>query len=141
MYMPPTFFTVEVLQEVVSKFEWPAPYTFEDRLPDGIILGFPRCHLLFSEGFESEMSLSFLKSETGRPRLTMQDAIRALESTGFNVDTPDYPPSDGFASLDKVRKELHELCTLALAYLKPSILGDFSWVAAYDRMRAAEQPA
>jgi hypothetical protein len=139
MYMPPTFLTVEVLKDVVSKFEWPAPYTFEDKLPDGIILGFPKCHLFFSEGFESDMSISFLKSETGRPRLMLPDAIRALEFAGTKVDTPDYGPSDGFASLQKVRTELHELCTLALAYLKPCILGDFSWVAAYDQMRAAEQ--
>jgi hypothetical protein len=56
------------------------------------------------------------------------------------VDTPDYDPSYGGASLEKVQMELHQLCTLALAYLKPYILGDFSWVAAYDRMQAAKQP-
>ena len=51
MYYPKEYMTVEVVSEVMSELEWPAPYTIEEDLPDGIAVLFPKCTLYFVEGF------------------------------------------------------------------------------------------
>jgi hypothetical protein len=65
MYMPPRFLTVDVLAGVLAERSWPAPYTLEDDLPDGIEIVLPRCTLFASEGFESEMTIRFAKRRPG----------------------------------------------------------------------------
>ena len=44
------------------------------------------------------------------------------------------------ASLDKVKHGIHDLCALVLAYLRLCLLGDFGWVAHYDRVRTGDWP-
>ena len=140
MYTPPVFMTMDVLAGVLAEFEWPAPYTLEDELPDDIWMNFPKCHLGFSEGFESEMRVVFSTEDTHTDsNLTLDSAIVALQSTpGFVDPYPNLKLIKYFspqASLVKVQNQLRDLCTLILAYLQPCILGDFSWVESYRKQR------
>jgi hypothetical protein len=141
MYNPPTFLTPEVLAEVLAEFPWPAPYTLEEDLPDGIEIRLPRCHLYVSEGFESDMDLSFLPESTGLDHLvSVGSALRALSEDPDRTLPPPPKLIDYFspgASLDKVKNELRDLCTLLFTYFRPSLDGDFDWVAAYRAHRAS----
>src|SRR5690349_1978333 len=81
MYSPPRFMTMQVLESILQEFIWPAPYTLEDSLPDGIWMIFPSCSIEFTEGFESEMDLRFSVEETQTSsNLTLFHAIHALRS-------------------------------------------------------------
>ena len=129
MYNPPTFMTLELLDKLLAEFEWPAPYTLEDDLPDGIVVAFPRCHLYFTEGFESTIQIRFLPEDTGTDEpLTLGHALSTIAS----VPPPQIPPTM-HASLEKVIAGIREQCTLVLTYLRPCLLGDFSWVERYQR--------
>jgi hypothetical protein len=139
MYHSKKFLTAEVLSEVLSGFDWPAPYTLESKLPDGILVKFPRCTLFFTEGFEGEMALHFLlPDDLGMGRsLTLDHALLAIspdpDGSG-GVPTPgllpDYEPE---ASLEKVQIGIHNLSKMVLTHLSSCLLGDFGWV---DRYRA-----
>jgi hypothetical protein len=144
MYMPKTYMTQDVLSQVLAEFEWPAPYTLEDWLPDGIAMIFPKCTLFFVEGFESEMILEFLLPEdTGLDKsVTLKEALLAI--------SPDRergaPPTPGLirdfsphASLDAVKIRLRNLCTIVLTHFQACILGDFSWVERYKAYYAHKQ--
>jgi hypothetical protein len=137
MYHPDKYMTVDVLAEVLSEFDWPAPYTLEDDLPDGIVMRFPRSNLYFSEGFESDMGLQFLTSDTQTDTnlelghalsviapQSQRDRNQPLAPNLINDDPP-------HASLEKVKNGIRDLSTIALTHLKPVILGDFSWVEKY----------
>lgn len=137
MYHPERYMTVEVLAEVLAEFEWPASYTLEDWLPDGIVIAFPNSNLFFTEGFEGDVTLKFLPEDTGMDQtLTLEHALLAIgpdpERTGGPL-TPnlinDHSPH---ASLDKVKNGIRDMCTIMLSHFKGCILGDFGWVAAYQ---------
>lgn len=131
MYNPPTFMTLELLDQLLAEFEWPAPYTLDDELPDGIVVTFPRCHLYFTEGFESAIQIRFLPEDTGADEpLTLGHALSTIAS----APPPQIPPTM-HASLDKVIAGIREQCTLVLTYLRPCLLGDFGWVERYERTR------
>lgn len=136
MYHPPRFLTSEVLAEVLAEFTWPAPYTLDEDF-DGIEVHLPCCHLYVTEGFESNMDLAFLPESTGLDEmLSVGDALRALKADPDRARTlPPRPKLIGYfspqASLDKVKNELRDLCTLLFTYFQPSLSGDFSWVATY----------
>ncbi len=129
LYMPPKFLTVEVLAAVVAEFEWPATYTLEELSPDGVSLVFPRCTLVFREGFESEMELVFTPEQTGLERTVTM--YQVLLSRGGH-ETPGlieyFSPG---ASLEKVQNEARDLCTIALHHFRSTILGDFRWALEY----------
>lgn len=135
-YNPPSYMTVEVLEEILKEFDWPAPYTLEDDLPDGIVMCFPNSHLYFREGFESEMYLEFLTEDTHTSRnLKLGHALLVIvpesQRDGKQI-TPgliDYWTPE--ASLEKVENGIRDLCKVVLYHLKPCILGDFSWVKEY----------
>lgn len=137
MYTPPTFLTMGVLQGILAEFTWPAPYTLENELPDGIWMIFPGASIEFCEGFESEMYVRFSSEDTGVHRdLKLFHALHALASDPGRM-LPAEPRlirhfSPG-ASLEKVQNGLRDLCTLVLTYLTPYLLGDRSWVEAYRR--------
>ena len=141
MYSPPTFLTPGVLAEVLAEFPWPAPYTLEDDRPDGIEIRLPHCNLYVTEGFESNMDMKFLAESTGLDRsVSVADALAALHNDPGRVLPPRPQLLDFFsprASLDKVKNELRDLCTLLFTYFGPSLVGDFDWVTAY-RAHAAE---
>jgi hypothetical protein len=138
MYHPPTFLTPELLAEVLAEFSWPVAYTIVDDRPDGIEVRLPRCHLYFTEGFESEMNLKFLSESTGLDRsVSISEAIAALRSdTGRRL--PPMPALREYfspgASAEKVRSELHDLCALLQTYLRSSLEGDFEWMTAYQNL-------
>jgi len=135
MYSPPTFLTPEVLAEVLAEFPWPAPYTLEDDRPDGIEVRLPRCHLYVTEGFESNMELKFLPESTGLDHsVPVADALAALREDPARSLPPRPTLIDFFsphASLDKVKNEVRDLCTLLFTYFRSSLDGDFEWVATY----------
>jgi hypothetical protein len=135
LYSPPQFFTLEVLADVLGEFSWPSPFTLVDDLPDGIEIHLPHCHLYAMEGFESEMNLKFLPESTGLDELvSIGDAIRVLASDRTRTMPPEPKLVNffaGHASLEKVQAGLHDLLTLLFTYFRPSLDGDFSWVASY----------
>ena len=64
----------------------------------------------------------------------MADALAALRADpGRTLSRP--PTLINFfspqASLDKVKNEVRDLCTLLFTYFRPSLDGDFEWVATY----------
>lgn len=133
--------TLEVLAGVLSEFEWPAPYTLEDRLPRGILMTFPRCHLFFAEVFTSDLELYFLLADTGlNETVTLKHVLIALrEDPNRTSELPDVPLIPTFspqASLEKVQNGARNLCRLVLTHLSPCILGDFSWLEIYKAYRA-----
>jgi hypothetical protein len=134
MYNPPTFLTLEVLSDVFAEFSWPAPYTLEED-PDGIEVCFPRCHLYVTEGFESSMALEFLPQSNGLDHsVSMTDALAVLREVPGRTLPAQPTLIDYFspqASLEKVKNELRDLCTLLFTYFRSSLEGDFEWVAAY----------
>ena len=135
MYSPPTFLTPEVLLEVLAEFPWPKPYTLEDDRPDGIEVRLPRCHLYVTEGFESNMDLKFLPATTGLSRsVSVAEALDALRKDPARTLPPRPKLLDCFsphASLDKVKNELRDLCTLLFTYFGPSLVGDLDWLETY----------
>lgn len=133
----PTYMTVELLSQITGEFEWPAPYTFEDDSPDGVIMSFPKCTLYFAEGVDSEVEVDFLTEETKTPYTL--EVIHAL-----SVLIPDFDkkvdPYDHLeliedtsigASEEKLKNDLRDKCTLIITYLSKTLLGDFSWVEQY----------
>jgi hypothetical protein len=135
MYNPPTFLTPDVLAEVLAEFSWPAPFSLEDDCPDGIEIRLPQCHLYVTEGFESNMNLKFMPDSTGLDRsVSVADALAALRKDPQRTLPPRPKLIDHVsphASLDKVKNELRDLCTLLFTYFRPSLEGNFDWVAAY----------
>jgi hypothetical protein len=136
MYHPAEYMTVEVVSEVLSEFEWPAPYTLEDDLPDGIAMVFPKCTLYFVEGFESDMYLEFLAEDTGLDNsVTLKQVLVSMGG----IPTPKLKVIDDLsrgASLATVKNGLRILCTIILTHFRSSILGDFGWVEHYKAYRA-----
>lgn len=141
MYDPKRYLTMQAAEEVLSEFRWPAPYMLENELPDGIAMVFPRCTIMFSEGFESEMNALFSPAETGvQDPLSVGHALLTLRSGPGQANLPPEPPlirdTIGPASLDKVKNGIRDLSTLLLTYLRPCLLGDFGWVEDYKALRA-----
>lgn len=140
MYEAKRYLTVQVASEVLSEFEWPAAYTLIDRLPEGVAMVFPKCTPVFSEGFESDMTLRFLPVDTGlKETVTLRHAVVAIKSIHDREHLPPAPALIGdpnpYASLDKVKNGIRDLSTLVLTYLRPCLLGDFSWVEVYKTFK------
>lgn len=141
MYEPKKYLTMQVASEVLAEFEWPERYVLEDWSPDGIAMIFPKCTLIFSEGFESDMDLVFSAEDTGLDEtLTLTDALLAIRSTS---DPASLPPAPALirdhiphASLEKVKIGIRNLSMLILTYLPSCMLGDFSWVGAYRAFKS-----
>jgi hypothetical protein len=133
MYNPPTFLTMEVLADVLAEFDWPAPYILEEHA-DGIVVRFPRASLYVTEGFESHMRLTFLRHPRGLDRnIDLVDALVALRSEQELPEIALIDDAEPFATLSKVQNGVRDLCTLVLSYFRPTLLGDTSWVVAYQR--------
>ncbi len=129
MYHPPRFLTVALLEELLSAFEWPTPYSLEDAQPDGVIMHLSACSLFFCEGFEGEMFVEFLSENTG-----VDLPLKLFHALQVHRPAVDAPPlklinnTEPAASLSKVRDGILDLCTILLARLQPVLEGDFSWV-------------
>lgn len=71
--------------------------------------------------------------------VSVADALAALRKDPERTLPPRPKLIDYFspqASLDKVKNELRDLCTLLFTYFKPSLTGDFDWVATYRQYGA-----
>lgn len=128
--------TMAVVAEVLSEFEWPAPYTLDDWQPDGIAVVFLTCTLVIVESFESEMELEFSDEDTGvEYSLSLTHALMALRAAPDSASLPPTPKliahSHFTASLDRVKNGIRNLCTLVLTYLSSYLLGDKSWIQKY----------
>jgi hypothetical protein len=133
MYNPPTFLTVEVVAAVLAEFDWPAPYALEQD-EDGVVVRFPQAGLHVIEGFESDMSMTFLREYTGLDRnVALVDALVALRGERDLPEVVLIDDPEPFATLSKVRNGIQDLCTLVLAYFRPALTGDNSWTQAYLR--------
>lgn len=91
--------------------------------------------LYVTEGFESEMDLASLPESTGvDDMISIGDALRALHAVP-EIALPPEPALLNFfgpeASLEKVQSNLRDLLTLLFTYFRPSLEGDFAWIAAY----------
>lgn len=144
LYEPKRFLTLDLLAGVVAAFTWPAPYQLEDELPDGIVMRFPHCSLLFVEGYEGDMEIQFLEEETHSQHvLKLGHALSVVVPASQRGEVPLTPglidDTSAHASLDKVKHGIHDLCTIVLTHLQPCILGDFSWVHLYEAHVKAQQ--
>ena len=140
MYEPQKFLTVAVASEVLRQLEWPAPYVFEDWLPDGVAMVFPKCTLMFSEGFESDMYLTLSARDTAAEDVAaLTDFLMLLRATVDRTSLPPEPTLVGDhipqASRVKVENGIHNLALLALVFARHCILGDFSWMESYTAFR------
>lgn len=141
MYEPQKFLTVEMASEVLKEFEWPAPYVLEDWQPDGIAMVFPKCTLMFSEGFESDMDLTLSVPDARADEIvTLTDYLLMLRAT---TDRESLPPEPTLirkhvphASPEKVKIGLRNLAVLSLAFARHCMLGDFNWMENYRSFRA-----
>ncbi len=130
---PKKFLTMEVFSEIVDQYGWPAPYKLEALSPQAILMQFPKCNLVFKEGFESEMYLYFLVSDTHSPyTLELGDAISVIspqaERNGKPVVEGLFNDNYPWPNLEKVQHGIHDICKIVLAHLTPCILGDWSWL-------------
>jgi hypothetical protein len=136
----PRYLTEELLRDVAATFEWPAPFEVDEDEPDGIMLCFAECTLYFSEYGDGDLELSLLPEDTGAD-LPLKLADFMLWKFPLADRVPGRPLVDGlikdrspWATEDKVRNGLHDLCLVAVTHLGPFILGDRSWVAEYRAM-------
>jgi hypothetical protein len=143
MYNPETFFNMKVLKEVLSNYDWSIEYELLETNTEAIILKFPKCSIVISEGFESNMNAHFLNFQTGRNNI--QHSLSLFDAV--NVYKPIFEKNDVFKeperlirnlevepSLDKVKDGLHNICLLLKTYLSLCIEeGDFSWVDEYNK--------
>ncbi|MCB9760865.1 MAG: hypothetical protein H6739_13590 [Alphaproteobacteria bacterium] len=127
-------FTPALLREVAAGFDWPAAYTIEDGLPDGIFLKLPACSLRFSVGEDGYASVRL--SPLGRALSHRLDFSYHLNLSPHTESDGDDPPEPPLAPSSKVpasavRTELHRVCSALLETLKAMLLGDFGWLEPY----------
>lgn len=142
MYNPKTYFNLKILKEVLDQYNWPVEYTLQETNSGNVIINFPKCKILISEGFESSMNAYFLNSETGRndtqSNLKIFDAIDIIKPVlemdkNFNEPKGLVTYLDIEPSIKKVKQGLNNICILIQAYLLPCINGDFTWVEKYNK--------
>jgi hypothetical protein len=97
---------------------------------------FPKSTLYFVEGFEGEMTLKFLAEDTGlKNAVTLKQVLIAMGG----VDMPDllkeYSP---YASLDKVKNGIRNLCKIILTHFRSSIFAEFGWIYEYEAYMARD---
>jgi len=143
-FLTKSYMTMGILREVLAEFEWPAPYELEDDLPDGIVVAFPRCHLYISDDYLGDVHLRFMTEDTGtNEMLRLGHAMAALVPQRKYGEPPSTPGLINDTSVDgsveKVRNNLRNMCTVLLTHLRPVLLGDFSWAQIYREREAKEQ--
>ncbi len=126
----PNHLTEGIFREVIESFDWPAEYSIENDLPDGMMLRLPNCTLYFTEGFEGDIRLEFLPEDTGANiNLGLAHAMMVAgpgpQAPGLHRDESPY------GSPEKVRHGIHDICATMLARLPHVLRGDFSWVGRY----------
>jgi hypothetical protein len=140
MYYPETFFNMNILKNILEEYNWPLEYTLQETNGGDVIIIFPKCRIVISEGFESNMYAYFPNVEIGRSNiqsnLKIFDAIEVLKpirelTEGFVEPKGLVKNLEVEPSQEKVKQGLHNICILLQTYLLPCIEGDFSWVEDY----------
>jgi hypothetical protein len=142
MHMPPTFLTEDLVVQVMARFDWPAPYSTEDDLPDGVLVAFPACVLYFSESYGGDVELDFLEASPGLDRgFSLADALLALVPESERGDGPltpglsqSYEPT---ASPQKVRTGLDDICRILQHHFLPTLMGEVPWAQTQTRASQA----
>ena len=142
MYNPKSYFHLNILKEILDQYIWPSKYTLCETNSGNVIIEFPKCKILVSEGFESNMNAYFPNSETKRNNkqspLNVFDAVDVIKPT-IELEVDFIEPTglvkylDNEPSLGKVKQGLNNICILLQTYLLPCIDGDFRWVEEYNK--------
>ena len=132
MYSPVQFLTLDLVLQVMAQFDWPAPFSAEDDLPDGVLVKFPACTLYFSDSYDGDIELEFLADSPGLKRgFILADALLALIPESQRGDGPLTPglsqTYEPCASLQKVRTGIDDICRILQFHFLPTLCGDFSW--------------
>ena len=117
---------------MLENYNWADSYIIreEDCTVDGIKVRFPKCILFFREGFESDMSLYLGNPLSDEVKFWSSfELINSVFAQKKKNNKPQYlDNSFPFASKEKVKLGLTNLCIATQYYLKSCISGDFSWV-------------
>lgn len=136
-YDTPEFLTEKLLKEELEKFEWPEEYTIT-WVPDSLMVIFPKCKIYFREGFESNMSALIFDTNSPERQWSTFDLIhyvyRPIKEKEDSFVEPEYHNRmDGFASEEKVRCGVADLCLSVQTYLMDCLKGDFSAAYEYEK--------
>ncbi len=135
-----SFLTPILLEKIVAEYQWPIDYTIEDDDPDGVIMEFPNCGLIFSDDCDGGVDVRFFPEHTNTSyNLHIFHAMQVFvpENKRSNGKIPGLkaiPISSPFPSLDNTTNGIRNACTILTQYLTPVIQGDFTWVDEYRRM-------
>jgi hypothetical protein len=139
MYYPPNYLNREILEKILSEYEWPASYTIgDDDCPfDGIEVVFPKCSLFFREGSSGDIDILFSHLQTNTDYgLSISHAVyyvfrpELIKNSEFK-EPEYYDTSYPFTSIEKVENGVRNMCILLQTFLLSCIKGDFSWVEKY----------
>ena len=136
----PYYLTPELLHEIVSKYQWPAEYVIEDDQPDGVILQFPNCGLIFSEDSDGGVDVAFFTDQTQTAynlHLFHAMLVFAPETERVNgriLNSHQAEITSPFPSLENTTNGIHSICRMLLDFLSPVLQGDFTWVEEYRTM-------
>lgn len=142
MYQTRSYFEINILKEILGQYIWPSNYTLQETNSGDIVIRFPKCNLIVSEGFESTITAYFPNSETNRSNeqsvLDIFDAIDVVKLARELEDDFIQPIGlvkyvDVEPSLKKVKQGLNNICILLQTYLLPCLQGDYSWVDEYNK--------
>ena len=140
MDSPASFLTPTLLNKIAAEFEWPLPFMIEDADPDGVIMEFPNCGLIFSDGCDGGVIVRFFVEHTKTNyslHVGHAMAVYVPENERINGEIPGLnaiPIIKPFPSLDNTIHGIRNECTILTQFLTPVILGDFTWVEEYRRM-------
>lgn len=122
------YLTISRLSEILAEYDWPDTYTIEDDMPDGIMVAFSRSAFYFVEESDGCIQIRFLPRDTkGHPGLHIGHALMVL-APNLDLSRYDTQGNGPFSSMIKVHTNVKTCCDVLLTYLRPVILGDFSWV-------------
>lgn len=140
MDSPASFLTPTLLNEIAAEFEWPIPFMIEDAEPDGVIMKFPNCGLVFSDDCDGDVVVSFFVEHTKTNyclHIGHALAVFVPESERTNGKIPGLnaiPIIKPFPSFDNTSNSIRNACKILTQFLSPVMLGDFTWVEEYRRM-------
>jgi len=135
-----SFLTPSLLQEIVAEFQWPIDYRIEDNDPDGVIMEFPDCGLIFSEDCDGGVDVRFFAEQTKTNyNLRIFHAMQVFvpENKRTNGKIPGLntiPIRSPFPLLENTTNGIRNACTILTQFLMPVVQGDFTWVEEYRTM-------
>lgn len=140
MDSPASLLTPTLLSEITKEFQWPLTFIIEDADPDGVIMEFPNCGLIFSDNCDGGVVVCFFADQT-RTKYSLHIghamAVYAPENIRINGQIPGLDPIPTIAalpSIENTRNSIRNACKSLTTFLEPVIHGDFTWVDEYRKM-------